>query len=185
MSRGARKRRRQLQRLQQQQGQSAAVPPELAQLLSPSNPTHALVRQWMASLSVSAYTGPLPPPDILLKYNEIEPGLVDRIVKMAENQAQHRHGLESSVILERSRSERLGQRFGFIIALVALVGSFALIAVGKDAIGITGVLGTIASLGAIFVYGRYSQRKENEEKRAAITPPGAPVPLPKIPADPS
>ena len=125
----------------------------------------------MASLSVSAYSGPLPPPDVLQKYNEIEPGLVDRMVKMAESQAQHRQHLESSVILERSRNERRGQTLGFVIALVAVVGSFGLIAMGKDAAGIGGLLGTIATLAGVFVYSRISQKNENAEKRDQITRP--------------
>ena len=126
-------------------------------------------------MSVSAYKGPLPPPEILQKYNDIEPGLADRIVKMAEAQALHRQGLESGVILERARSERQGQWLGFAVAMVAIVGSFGLIALGKDAVGITGVLGTIGTLGGVFVYGRRSQKKENERKREAIVQPPAPL----------
>ena len=138
---------------------------------TPSNPTNAMVRQWMASLSVSSYTGPLPPPDILRQYNDVEPGLVNRVVTMAEIQAQHRHALESTVVSGRIGAERQGQWLGFIIAMTALIGSFALIAVGKDTVGISGVLGTITTLGGVFVYGRYSQKKENEQKKAAIVPP--------------
>lgn len=119
-----------------------------------------------AAVSVSSYAGPLPPPDILKQY--IEPGLADRIVTMAEGQARHRQSLESAVILSRAGSERQGQWLGFAIALVTIVGSFGLISIGKDAVGISGVIGTVTTLGGVFVYGRYSQKKENEQKRAAI-----------------
>ena len=130
-----------------------------------------MVRQWMASLSVSAYSGPLPPPEVLQKYNEIEPGLVDRMMKMAESQSQHRQHLEASVILERTRNERRGQTCGFIIALVAILGSFGLIAMGKDVAGISGLVGTIAALAGVFVYSRISQKNENAEKREQVTRP--------------
>jgi uncharacterized membrane protein len=162
------------QQQQQEHQQRPNIPPQLAELLNPSNPEHAVILRFMASLQVLSYSGPLPPPDVLQKYNEIEPGLVDRIMKMAESQAQHRHNLESFVIGQRSKNERLGATYGFIIAGMAIVGSFVLIGLGKDAIGLTGLLGTIGTLAGVFVYGRRSQRLENAEKRGAIAKPPEP-----------
>ena len=75
------------------------------------------------------------------------------------------------MIRDRSRAERLGLILGSIIAMTALLGSFSLIGFGKDSVGIAGVLGTVTTLGGVFVYGRYSQKRENEEKRAAIVQP--------------
>ena len=44
------------------------------------------------------YSGPIPPPDMLKGYNEIMPGLVDRIVITAEKQSIHRQSMEHKVI---------------------------------------------------------------------------------------
>lgn len=154
-------------RLAAQQSVLAPVPP----------PPHALVQQWMASLQVSGYSGPLPPPEMLQKYNDIEPGLVNRIVAMAESQAQHRQAMEAKVITDRGLNERRGSLYGFVIALVAIVGSLVLLALGNKIEGLTGLITTIGALAGVFVYGRHSQRRENEEKRAAIARP-QPVPSP-------
>ena len=40
------------------------------------------------------FVGPLPPPDMLKAYNEVEPGLAARIIEMAEAEAQHRRERE-------------------------------------------------------------------------------------------
>ncbi len=142
-------------------------------------PPHALVQQWIAAQQVSAYSGPLPPPEMLQKYNEIEPGLVNRIVAMAEAQAHHRQTLEAKVISDRGINERRGALYGFVIALVVVIGSLGLLAAGMKIEGLTGLITTIAALAGVFVYGRRSQRKENEQKREAIT---RPQPLPPAPS---
>ena len=40
--------------------------------------------------TVTIHAGPLPPPEILREYDQALPGLADRIVSMAEGQANHR-----------------------------------------------------------------------------------------------
>lgn len=37
------------------------------------------------------YQGPIPPPEVLEKYEKISPGFADRIVKMAEIEQEHRN----------------------------------------------------------------------------------------------
>ena len=43
------------------------------------------------------FLGPLPPPEILAQYEQILPGSAERIMVMAENQAEHRQSLEETV----------------------------------------------------------------------------------------
>ncbi|MFH1760058.1 MAG: DUF2335 domain-containing protein [bacterium] len=45
----------------------------------------------------ASFSGPIPHPQILQKYNEIVPDAAARIIKMAENQATHRQDLEKTV----------------------------------------------------------------------------------------
>ncbi|HQH25465.1 MAG TPA: DUF2335 domain-containing protein [Bacteroidales bacterium] len=40
--------------------------------------------------SYQAYSGPVPAPEALEKYNQVIPDGADRIMKMAENQSNHR-----------------------------------------------------------------------------------------------
>ena len=41
------------------------------------------------------YSGPIPPPEYLAKYNEIHPGLAERIIIMAESESVHRRKIEN------------------------------------------------------------------------------------------
>ncbi len=42
-----------------------------------------------------SFSGPLPHPDLLRHYNEILPGVAERIFSMAEAEAEHQHAMES------------------------------------------------------------------------------------------
>jgi uncharacterized membrane protein len=43
----------------------------------------------------TAFTGPIPPPDVLAKYAEVSPGAVEKIFAMAETNAAHVREIES------------------------------------------------------------------------------------------
>jgi uncharacterized membrane protein len=87
------------------------------------------------------FSGPLPHPQLLAQYNEAVPNGADRIVKLTENQAEHRQTMESR-----------GQVFTFALALIALVGGIVLIALGNSAEGLVPLIAAIAGLGGLFVY---------------------------------
>jgi uncharacterized membrane protein len=50
------------------------------------------------SATISAFQGPLPPPDVLERYNLVVPNGAERIMAMAESQVHHRQKLESIVV---------------------------------------------------------------------------------------
>lgn len=110
------------------------------------------------------FTGPLPHPDILAKYNSVVPGSAGRIISMAENQSAHRISLEKRVINSDIDNSKRGQIFGFIIALAGLVISFELILKGYQVAGT--ILGgtTLVSLVGVFVYGSKTRSAERQEK---------------------
>jgi uncharacterized membrane protein len=113
-----------------------------------------------------SFSGPLPPPEMLRKFDEVVPGAAERIIKMAEEQSAHRKDLEKKVIESDISRSKWGQVLGFIIAVAGLAFS-ALIAIYGSAIagGIIGI-GTLASLVGVFMYGSSSRSKERIEKRA-------------------
>ena len=45
-----------------------------------------------------SWSGPLPPPKVLEAYDRLVPGAAERIMKMAEQQSEHRRGLEKTVV---------------------------------------------------------------------------------------
>jgi len=78
------------------------------------------------------FSGPIPPPDQLKSYDDINPGFANRIMVMAERQAEHRQGLERQAIeaqikdavAERSERNR-GQWMAFIVTFAFIgVGAF-------------------------------------------------------------
>ena len=62
---------------------------------------------------------------ILKGYEEVLPGAADRIITMAEEQAEHRHELETKVIRFDELKSVLGLVFAFFIVLAAFaVGAY-------------------------------------------------------------
>ena len=116
----------------------------------------------------ASFSGPLPHPALLAKYNEIIPNGAERIMAMAERQSTHREGIERLVIEENVASQKRGSIFAFIICLVAIVGGFVLIATGKDAYGLASIVASLATLAGVFVYAKRQQRREREEKAATL-----------------
>ncbi|MDE2188438.1 MAG: DUF2335 domain-containing protein [Patescibacteria group bacterium] len=120
----------------------------------------------MQHSKVESFSGPLPHPDLLKKFEEVVPGSAERIIKMAEEQSLHRKELESKVIDSNISRSKWGQILGFIIAIAGLIVA-CLVAIYGNAIagGIIGV-GTLASLVSVFMYGsKIRNSEENEEKK--------------------
>ena len=130
--------------------QREEIPPEFRAIilaLSEKDPekAFALWTQWK---------GTLPPPQLLAKYDEIMPGLADRLTKMAELQLVHRTELEKNAIPEDQRQSKRGQLFAFILALTFLVAAFILIVEGKETPGT--IIGSVdlVALVTVFITGR-------------------------------
>jgi uncharacterized membrane protein len=115
------------------------------------------------------FSGPLPPPEILQKYNEIVPGAADRIIKMAESQHHHRQALEKNVVSSNVFSQKLGLGLGFVIAMTAIGGGIWLSAIGRSGSGLIAIIGALAALVSVFVYGKVQQSKELADKASAIS----------------
>ena len=63
--------------------------------LKPPTPTLREVKEEQPNRLVhTAFSGPIPPPEILAKYETIQTGLVNRIVTMAESETIHRQTIE-------------------------------------------------------------------------------------------
>ena len=90
---------------------------------------------------------------------------------MAEQQLAHRHALETRAIDGKLTAQRNGQALGFVMVLAALIVGGALIAFDKDVSGLTAIVGALASLVAVFVYGRRKDAEERRGKRADFATP--------------
>ena len=92
----------------------------------------------------TTFTGPMPPPELLRQYDTVVLGAAERILVMAEKEAQHRQTQESQAlnanvqaqkqqlyIAEQQtkatfRSDAIGQVCGFIVSLICVVGAIYL-----------------------------------------------------------
>ncbi len=121
-----------------------------------------------ASLRISSgYSGPLPPPGLLRQFNQVVPGLAERIIDLAEKEADHRRSIELQQLsahiedMRAARAEsRLGQVFGLTIGIVAIVSGAITASLGAEwpgsLIGGGGVIGLVA----VFVLGRVLRNRD-------------------------
>lgn len=106
------------------------------------------------------YSGPLPMSSEFEKYEMVTPGAGDRIIGMAERQSQHRQDIEKHAVASQFKIAGRGQCFGFILGILGLGGGFWLISIDKDAYGVTSLVGTVATLVGVYIYGKKENRNE-------------------------
>lgn len=91
------------------------------------------------------FSGPLPPPDELEKYERVSPGAAKRIFAMAETQGHHRRELEKSLVDNEYKEASRGQICAATLGTLAIVsGTIA---------GISGAQWTGSVIGGLVVVG--------------------------------
>ena len=115
-----------------------------------------------------SFSGPLPPPDMLQRYNEIIPNGADRVMTMAENQSKHRERIEEAVIQSNVKGQARGTTYGFIMGMTGLLGGMFLIYSGHGAAGITAFLSSIGGLASVFLVGRKKGERELSQKSSNL-----------------
>ncbi len=85
-----------------------------------------------------AWSGPLPPPEILARFEQAVPGSAGRIMTMAETQQKHRIDVEKTVAVQETQIKREGLSYAYRIAFIGLVGAvlIALITKSPAAVGL-------------------------------------------------
>src|SRR5712691_11175858 len=75
-------------------------------------------RQQRAALiaQMEQWSGPLPPPAVLEKFNQVVPGSAARILKMAEKEQQHRVSYEREGLTATTGEATRGQYLGAAIS---------------------------------------------------------------------
>lgn len=122
------------------------------------------------------FQGPLPPPEMLANYENVKTGFAERIVKRAEKEQKHRHEIEK--IFAQRHQDQLdhktllsfrGQLLAFIIAMTVIGGGIYLIAIDKDAWGLSSIIGALAALVTAFIYGKRSESQQSKEESEELT----------------
>ncbi len=119
-----------------------------------------------ASLVSASYqfSGPIPSPQDLANYENVMPGLADRIITRFERQSEHRMELEKCVTRTNALRANLGLAAGLIVSLAGLGAAAILGLHGHDwAAGVVSVA-DLGVLAGVFVYGSNNQKHERLER---------------------
>ena len=98
----------------------------------------------------------LPHPQILNGYNGVLENGAERLFQWAQEESQHRRGIEQTMVNSETSLAARGQIIAAVIVTLALLGGLALIWFGKSvplAIGLLVGVG-LAGLAAVFTRGR-------------------------------
>ncbi|SHN91803.1 hypothetical protein BHECKSOX_2224 [Bathymodiolus heckerae thiotrophic gill symbiont] len=99
------------------------------------------------------YSGPIPQPSDLQKYEDIKVGFAERILAMAERESTHRQNLDNRIITSERAFNILGQMTALSIGVlvIALMG-YAISQGFAEQVQWIGV--SIASVVGLFIYKR-------------------------------
>jgi uncharacterized membrane protein len=123
---------------------------------------------------ITQWQGPIPPASELAAFENVQPGLADRIIQMAEKQADHRIRSESQIIeTERSNSAK-GLNYGLIIVLAGLCLAAYAFSIGYSwqGVAICGVeLGSVAGLFVTREWRKHQESTDTQGRSQEPTPP--------------
>lgn len=116
------------------------------------------------------FIGPLPTPDALQKYEEVYPGIAERILQMAEKEQAFRHDHNQAFLELETKNQsnlnfnvRLGLTLGFGSVLVSTGMCVYFAYLGNVAEATDAAKWVIASLAAVFITGRFFREKKSKE----------------------
>lgn len=140
-------------------------PPSSKNQITKTQPTTPQRNGVVASISKSeSFSGPLPHPDHLARYNDTIPNGAERILLMAEKQQDHRIYLEKYVIEHDSGRAYLGLWLAFATTIVIVAGGVYLISINKDASGMAVIILQLGGLLTVFLQTKKTRERERETK---------------------
>lgn len=124
---------------------------------SPTIHNPKAARQGVSTTSIQQLEisqGPLPHPSILEQYEQVLPGSAERLLRMVEQEADHRRALEKRQLTSQIVETHIGQVLAFLIGVFAIAaGSYTALQGAELSgafIGSGGVIGLVVA----FIYGR-------------------------------
>lgn len=113
------------------------------------------------------YSGPIPHPKHLEAYENICSGLADRLVKMAEAQQSHRFGIEDKAVTEQIGSNKRGQWFAFILAILLVLVCVFVMATVNSVVGIVMIAVIVIGIFALYKDGKMSISADLKNKKVS------------------
>ncbi len=135
----------------EENGESASRLPPKAVL--DALPEHVRV----SVVEAASFSGPLPPPSMYGEYDRVLPGTADRILAMAEKEQAHRVSLEGAALHASAQDSKLGQYFGFGLALLCIGGGIYLAVQGHTIAAVALIVASATGLAGRFLINRASR----------------------------
>lgn len=107
---------------------------------------------------IESYKGPLPHPDILKKYDEIDPSFSKIIFQHFEKEQNHRHSIDNKSIDGAIKSDKRAQWMAFILSFLIITTGVVATFCGYEIFGASAVGFNIAGLIAAYLKGRTSNK---------------------------
>lgn len=106
------------------------------------------------------YSGPMPSPELIMKYNTVVPGFGDKLCQEFLIQGTHRRDLESKVVNSNCESTKRGQWLSFILYLTAIVGGVLTTSLTKNPWSLSLSCGALISI--VINYSHQKNRSDEE-----------------------
>lgn len=106
------------------------------------------------------YSGPLPQPSDMAKYEEVVPGAAERILKMAEKEQDKRHEKEEKEMRLKAKLALRGQSIGFVLTL--LFSAISILFAYMGHLKLAAMFGTPLIIGVCTIFVLRRTSKDNQ-----------------------
>ena len=121
---------------------------------------------------VSAFSGPIPPPAVLMGYKDVDPSLPDVIVRRWGAEQDHRHMQEAKILEAQITLAATGQKYGAILGTGALVAATLIGVYGGAVAGPVAATAIVSIVGAVLggtylvkrVRSQHADHQEDDER---------------------
>lgn len=127
------------------------VPIEVKKSNEPINQQQQI---FLANPSITSFSGPVPPPNFLLEYEKIHPGIAKKFLEGPSIEAEHRRNIETLMIQEQISLNKRGQWMAFFLAILCLSVGMISISLGFDLAGFGTLLISISVFAGVFIYSK-------------------------------
>ncbi|HCM1919156.1 TPA: DUF2335 domain-containing protein [Salmonella enterica subsp. salamae serovar 28:r:e,n,z15] len=105
------------------------------------------------------FQGPVPPPAMLKEYDDVIPGLANRLVELTEKEQAHRHQTEAATL----NIARRGQTMAFGVVLIIILAAILFGLNGNTVLAGILVGIDLAALVAAFIAGKHYSDKSSSD----------------------
>lgn len=118
----------------------------------------------------TSFTGPIPPPDMLIEYQRVMPDLPGRLVTAWEEESAHRRKMERDSLDGQISIAKNSQLYAFVLVILLAIAAFVLAFTGHEWVAGIVFATTILSVLCVYVLGEQPKKKAGEEPEEPEAP---------------